>query len=88
MQADHLNSLIDKKDFDVLKGMKIAPQTIKDIIHAVSIILYNKKNEDSEDQWAIQKKMISHPKFLEDLLKFDKSTLTEQTMLTLDHFLS
>eukprot|EP00698_Gefionella_okellyi_P019150 TRINITY_DN5834_c0_g2_i1.p1 TRINITY_DN5834_c0_g2~~TRINITY_DN5834_c0_g2_i1.p1 ORF type:complete len:4046 (-),score=1123.04 TRINITY_DN5834_c0_g2_i1:354-12491(-) len=85
-----LNEL-DKNDISEVKSMKKPPQGVKLVMEAVCVMTGVepvKKSEKSAtgltvklDYWeAAQKFLLNDPKFLQNLLTFDKDSITEDTV--------
>lgn len=79
-EAEKALSSLTSADLTAIRTMKNPPLQVKIIMEAICIlrdIKTEKTTISTDEYWAISKKMLNDPKFIENLIKFEKDSIPD-----------
>lgn len=80
LEAEKSLSSLTTADIATIRAMKNPPMAVKVILETICIlrdIKAEKMSGTADEYWNLSKKMLNDPKFIENLLKFEKDSIAE-----------
>lgn len=80
IDAEKALTLLTTADLTAIRTMKSPPVPVKIIMETICIlrdINKDKPNATTDEYWGISKKMLNDPKFIENLLKFERDSIPD-----------
>lgn len=78
--AEKSLSSLTSADIATIRTMKNPPMAVKTILETICIlrdIKTEKMSNTTDEYWSVSKKMLNDPKFIENLLKFEKDSIAD-----------